>query len=308
MFAEVVDKATGTSIEEARAQLGQVKSATGTFQNVARKALNSSRAQKLAQDSTEGQVDATRLDALKQVAQGAASGMPALAALRKQLSSAFAGGDISIEAIRQELSNGRAVPALEELRKQAELSAGKVAKGQEDLERMRSEIAGGKIPPEVMAALSGSDGEAAQLAENHDEVNKVDHGALLSPTDLVDAAQMIAVANQSFKMVPASTVADIVQSTKDNTQDALKEAWTQDRQDRLLSRAKKLIVDCQVSGDYKDAVTWFIGRVETFAQMVHSKAQLPSTSLDSALSSAAEPLIRLIENVSRLRDETGPAL
>lgn len=296
MLAEVVDKSTGTSIEEARETLGQVKSSTGTFQSIATKALNSARAQKLAENSSNGNADATRLDALKQVAQGAAKGMPALNDLREQLSATFDSGSLSVDSIRQELANGKTVPALEELRAQAQMQAGKLASGKEDLERMRSEIADGRIPTEVLAALSGNDGEAPRVAEEHADLPDVNGDALLAPADLLDAAQMIAVANQ--KLVPTGTIKDIVQNTKDNAQSSLKEAWTPERRERLIRRSRKLIVDSQGSNDYKEAVEWFIGRVETFASAAQHQVQLPSTSLDSAMSSAAEPLIQLVENVS----------
>jgi hypothetical protein len=301
MLAEVVDKSTGTSIEEARESLGQVKSATGTFQNIATKALNSARAQKLAENSSNGNADATRLDALKQVAQGAAKGMPALNDLRQQLSATFDGGSISIDTIRQELANGKTVPALEELRAQAQTQAGKLANGKNDLERMRSEIAEGKMSTEVLAALSGSDGEAPRVAEDHADIKDVNGDPLLAPADLLDAAQMIAVANQN--LVPTGTIQDIVQNTKENAQSSLKEAWTPERKERLIRRSRKLIVDSQGSNDYKEAVEWFISRVETFAGAVQHKVQLPSTSLDSAMSSAAEPLIQLVENVSHRRED-----
>lgn len=312
MFAEVVDKSTGTSIEEARTQLGQVKSATGTFQNVAMKALNSARAQKLALDSSttttstnnnnnnynNGQTDATRLDALKQLANGAAGGMPALSALREQISATFADGNTSLDSIRQEMANGRSIPALEELQRQAQLSAGRLANGKEDLERMRKDIASGMIPPEVLAALSGRDGEAPRIAENHSEIESVNVDALLSPTDLLDAAQMIAVANKQFGLVSGETRKNVTQSTINIAQSNIKKAWTKERQERLVLRSRKLIVDCQVNNDYKSAVEWFLERIETYASAIQQKVELPSSSLDSALSSAFEPFIQLLENVS----------
>lgn len=310
MFAEVVDKATGTSIEEARIQLGQVKSATGTFQNVATKALNTAKARKVAfAQSTEsnGDVDGIRLDALKEVARGVTSGMPALSALRDQLSATFSEGNISLDAIRQELSNGRAIPALEELRRQAQTSAGNIATGRDDLERMRREIAEGKIPPEVMAALSGRDGIAPEIAESHnDEVQDVNGDALLAPTDLLDAAQMIAVANQKFKLAPASTIKNIAQATAENAKSNMKEAWTSERQERLVRRVKKLIIDCQGSQDYKEALEWFISRIETLAVSTQDRLNMPSTSIDDALSSTAAPLIQLLENVSGIRSLISP--
>lgn len=294
MLAEVVDNSTGTSIEEAREKLGQVKSATGTFQNVATKALNSARAVKVAQNGDNGNADATRLNALKEVSQRTAAGMPALTGLRDQLSATFVDGNVSLDSIRQELANGKTVPALEELRQQAQTQVGS---GREDLERMRKELANGNVPTEMLAAVSGSDGEAPRIIYENPENKEANGNALLAPSDLMDAAQMIAVANQN--LVPTTTINDIVQNTRNNATNSMKEAWTQERKERLIRRSRKLIVDSQKSKDYKEAVEWFIGRIETFAGAVQHQVQLPSTSLDSAMSSAAEPLIQLLENVSR---------
>ncbi|UZJ52302.1 hypothetical protein CBS101457_001622 [Exobasidium rhododendri] len=319
MFAGVIDEATGTSIEEARIQMGQVKSSTGSFQNVALKALNSARAQKLAANSfpssnangnvnqigskakQTGNTDGTRLEALKEAAQGVASGMPAMSSLADQLSAAFAGGEISLDSLRKEVGDGRPVPALEELKRQAGLQAGRIAKGQDDLEQMRSEIASGRIPAKIIVALSGTEGEAPTRVEAPNGVIPSVNGsdALLSTSDLLDAAQMLAVANQKLSLMPADTISNVLRTTKETAKDSMREAWTKERRERLLARSKKLVVDCQGSKDYQEAFEWFIGRIERMAHLTQEKVALPSTSLDSALSSAFEPLIKLVENFAQ---------
>lgn len=304
VFAEVVDKTAGESLEDARDRLGQVKSSTGTFQNVAQKALAQARAAKAATktsqngDFVERLTTAASLSEAKAQPNGQPNGIPStiernvelpnLTLLREQLSLAFKDGNMNLDTIKQELVNGNTIPALEELRKQALASAATLSKSQDDMQRMSDQIKQGQIPPEVMEALQEkravNDGEASPNAP-------------LTVTDIVDAAQMLAIANSQTHLKPSSeTVKEMVNKTRKDAEENLKTAFNEEVQERLLARTKKLIVDCQSTQEYKDALIWFIERIEAFFSLVQRHAELPNSSLDEALSYNAEPLLQLLEN------------
>ena len=94
-----------------------------------------------------------------------------------------------------------------------------------------------------------------------------------------------------------SSSVEVVQS-RDNVVKNFSEAWTEERQRRMLNRLKKLCIDCQSSKDYKEALVWFIDCIEKLATKMESKMEMPHTTMDVALSEASEPLIQLLENVS----------
>lgn len=304
VFAEVVDKTAGESLEDARDRLGQIKSSTGTFQNVAQKALAQARAAKAATNTTQNGDSIERLTAAASLSEANTQPngqpnisppsiernveLPNLALLREQLSLAFKDGNLNFDTIRQELVNGNTIPALEELRKQALTSAATLSKSQDDLQRMREQIKQGQIPAEVMEAL-----QQKQDIENGD----ASANAPLTVTDIVDAAQMLAIANSQTHLKPSSeTVKQMVNKTRKDAEANLKAAFNEDVQERLLARTKKLIVDCQSTQEYKDALVWFIERIEAFFSLIQRHAELPSSSLDEALSYNAEPLLQLLEN------------
>lgn len=300
----MVDKTAGESLEDARDRLGQIKSSTGTFQNVAQKALAQARAAKASTktsqngDPVESLTAAAALSEAKAQPNGQVGGIPSkiernvelpnLALLREQLSLAFKDGNMNLDTIKQELVNGNTIPALEELRKQALASATTLSKSQDDLQRMRDQIKQGQIPPEVMEAL-----QEKEIVNGGDATGSTP----LTVTDLVDAAQMLAIANSQTHLKPSSeTVKEMVNKTRKDAEENLKEAFNEEVQERLLARTKKLIVDCQSTQEYKDALLWFIERVEALFSLIQRHAELPNSSLDEALSYNAEPLLQLLEN------------
>lgn len=305
VFAEVVDKTAGKSVDDARNQLGQVRSATGTFQNVAQRALAQARAQKgeggVVQQMTAAaatQASASFVDQDTRMRRKV--DLSNLSGVRDELRTTLKEGNLNIETIREELQNGKTVPVLEELRKHALASATTVAKGKEDLERMQAQIDQGKIPPEVMNPLQAPSKQTAEgdteLA-NGDPTPTVSMPAPLTSTDLADAIQMLAVANKQMHLAPSpEQIKQMANQTRKDAEVHLKQAFNDEVKQRLLARTKKLIVDCQSSEDYKEALLWFIKRVESLFELVQKHAEMPSTSLDSALSFNAEPLVQLLEN------------
>lgn len=306
VFAEVVDKTAGETLEDARDRFGQARSNTGTLQNVAQKALAQARAAKAISEQKNAQKVSENGDAVAHSttttslteANAQPNGqvniernveLPNMTVLREQLSSAFKGGNVNLDTIRQELLNGNTVPALEELRKQALASAATLSDSQEDIQKIREQIKQGQIPPKVMEALQ--------------EKNNVKQGGgatgvePLTVTDIVDAAQMLAVANSQTHLKPSSeTVKQMVNKTRKDAETNLKEAFNEEVQERLIARTKKLIVDCQSTKEYKEALVWFIERVEAFFSLVQIHAEMPNSSLDEALSYNSEPLLQLLEN------------
>lgn len=284
MFAEVVDKSTGQSIAEARQEFGQVKSTTGTMQRIADRAFATSQAQKVqtrdvvsklgsAPAKGEGSSGAAKAADLDEGAKDGTVGMKNLSSLREQLAATLSGPEISLEAVYDELANGPSLPALQQLRTGALTSAGKAAVGWHDVEKMHPRA---------------NDNAAVPFSE-------IENG--LMPTDLVDAAQMVAVGSKRFHLAPGAT-RDLAQQSRDNVVKNVSEAWTEERQRRMLNRLKKLCIDCQSSKDYKEALVWFIDCIEKLATTMESKMEMPHTTMDVALSEASEPLIQLLENVS----------
>jgi hypothetical protein len=108
---------------------------------------------------------------------------------------------------------------------------------------------------------------------------------------------MLVVANNKMHLKPSKeTMKDLTQKAKVDAKINFKESFNDEVQQRLLARTKKLVVDCQSSKDYKEALLWFIERTEALCHSVQRHAEMPSTSLDAALSHNAEPLIQFIEN------------
>lgn len=314
ILADVVDATAGKAIDDARGHLGQTQSTTGTFQRVAQKALAQMQAEKAerspdAAGSTMSDGVASQIvgfaqpSALSETANGAATtSAPSMSLLREQLAAVVKTGDLSLASIRAELANGKTVPALEELRRQAQLVATTVAQSQSELEQMRARISEGEIPPRVLEKLLPPNNELKATANDtsggteQSILNRINTS--LQAADLADALQMLAVANKQLHLKPnKETIQQMTRKARQDAQAKLESAFNEEVQQRLLNRTKKLIDDCQKSRGYQEAFLWLIGRIETLFSTVQKNAELPGTSLDSALSLAAEPLIELLENV-----------
>ncbi|PWN44130.1 hypothetical protein IE81DRAFT_321529 [Ceraceosorus guamensis] len=293
LLAEVLQRTTGTSLEEARATMGQVKSATGTFQNVAFRALAQAKVGKAAAAAAADTADQAREEtrALKSGLLGRvtdaagkkvdASGVPALQALREQLKE-YRGAQkmTSVADIRGELSNAESVPSLDALQASLLRVAAEVASTPAQLESMKQDVSNGKIPTDLQKALLGSPGEQGSI----------------DPTDLVDAAQLIAVASRKARLTDRQKVEEMIKGTGIAAKQNLQAAWTPERKERLVRRLRKLVVDCQSNQDYKDALIWFIERAETLVRATQQNFERPSSTLDDALADATRPLIQLLEN------------
>ncbi|CEH15145.1 hypothetical protein CBOM_02940 [Ceraceosorus bombacis] len=258
LLAEVLQSTTGTSLDEARATMGQVKSATGTFQNVAFRALAQAKVGKAAAaaadtaDQASEETKALKSGLLGRVTDAAgrkvdASGVPALQALREQLKEYRGARKMtSVADIRAELSNAESIPSLDALQASLLRVAAEVASTPAQLESMKQDVSNGKIPTDLQKALLGSPGEQGWI----------------DPTDLVDAAQLIAVASRKARLTDRQKVEEMVKGTGIAAKQNLQAAWTPERKEKLVRRLRKLVVDCQSNKDYKDALIWFIERAE----------------------------------------------
>lgn len=223
LLAEVLDRTAGSTLNDARNTMGQIKSATGTFQNVAARALAAAKAAKANGPQDVEAVQGGKA-ALRQLGEGAAKGMPALDALRTQLKQTAKSGLPSKEVIDAELANKDAVPRLRDLQAQIQAASAEIATSPEQLERLKREALEGGIPDELRTALLGKPGE---------------EGAI-DPTDLVDAVQMLAVANPALHLTDKAKVKEVVgQAAKDAKKNA-EDAWTAERRVKLIRRLRKV--------------------------------------------------------------------
>lgn len=289
VLLESVDNTAGELLGEARTNVGQVQSATGTFQNVAKKAL----AQAKAQQATSG--GARSVTALLQEPDEDNSNQSGLSPtlLHEQLTTIIKNGDISIASIRDELADGNRVPALEELRVQAQKVATSISKNSSDLQNMSGEINKGKIPPQVLEVLTSTEsGTSIEPSSRQREGN-------VTPTDLVDGLQILAITKKRmFMNRDKNSIGELSKQARREAQKNLHDAFTEEVKQRLIARSKKLLVDCQSSSQYKDAMSWLLNRIESLFTTLQTKIETPSTLLTSAQSSATEPLVMLLENVS----------
>lgn len=243
LAAEVLDRTASTTLTDARTTMGQVRSTTGTFQNVVGRALAASKqAQSAVGEETLHSLSSAHgvKGAMVDLAKGAQKGMPVLAELKTQLKDTADNGLPSMHVLDEELGNVQAVPALQELRARVEAAAGglgdgAVAEPQAEARALEESTIASQtatlVPSEAAAAGRESSASIKQQSAPVED---------LAPTDLLDAAQMAAVAQPGTHLVDQRKVAQILKQAGSDAKENAKDSWTEERQEKLKRRLRKV--------------------------------------------------------------------
>lgn len=150
--------------------------------------------------------------------------------------------------------------------------------------------------PELMQSLREGVSRPIISAKDGDSAND------LNAAKLLDVAQLGAVANDGTHLLEKERLKRLGKQSVKTLEKNSKESWNDERKRKLISRMRKLCVDCQRNEEYSEALLWFISKIEKAATSVQDNIGKPSIKLDKSLSEASEPLVKLIENFSDGRD------